>query len=158
MLVSVWQFPSASVLYRTTQFLLLKRKSVTVSVFNNSFIIISDALTSWIFHPGKTGPNNILNHWVSDEKCFPLLASRSSCTSVSSEGKMLEILLFSDYCGQTFDVRKGMICWKSCVTWEHKPLGVETERKVAQSTPISKFCHCWGSLMTGLDPVPKAQA
>lgn len=82
MLVSVWQFLSASVLYRTTQFLLLKWKPVTVSIFNNSFII-SDALTSWIFHPGKKGPNNILNHWMSDEKCFCLLASRSSCTSVS---------------------------------------------------------------------------
>lgn len=38
---------------------------------------------------------------------------------VKSEGKMLEILLFADYCGQAFDVRKGMIRWKSCVTWEH---------------------------------------
>lgn len=128
-------------LYRTTQFLLLKRKSVTTSVFNGTFIIVSDTLNSWIFCPGKKRSKQYIEPLGEWWKMFSSLSVQFKLDSycVKSEGKMLEILLFSDDCGQAFDVREGMRCWKSCVTWEHKPLGGETERKVAQSTPISKF-------------------
>ena len=70
---------------------------------------------------------------------------------------MLEILLFSDHRVQTFDVRKEMIRWKSCVRWEHRLFGRKNRKKGSSEHSHWYVCRCSGGLMTGLDLVPKTQ-
>lgn len=70
---------------------------------------------------------------------------------------MLEILLFSDHWVQAFDVRKEMICWKSCVSWEHRIFGRKNRKKGSSEHSQWYVCRCCGGLMTGLDLVPKTQ-